>query len=77
MRKGKQVIFSEDQSDIYVNDSQLIVAINGNSNFIIEQLENLIKQCKTSDRKPRQGIFSYGNGVIDIITPKWEGKHYG
>jgi hypothetical protein len=56
------------------DDCQLITAITGTKEFIIERLEQLLKEAKQI--KPVQGVLVYSDGSADVITPVWGGKRY-
>jgi hypothetical protein len=57
-------------------DCQLLVAITGKREAIIQALKKLIDECESSYRKPYQGTTLCYEHNISVATPIWEGKPY-
>lgn len=70
------VKFAPEHLDPKEGDSQLLLAITGSREFIIERLKLILEDCEGSYGKPYQGIHIFGKGISQVITPKWKGKQY-
>lgn len=67
------VTFNSDHDN--PQDSQVLIALTGSPQYIIEKLEKIIKDCKEYG-KPIQGQIWSSDGNSHIITPVWNKQEY-
>ena len=65
-------LFNKDHSQ--PTDCQVLIAITGTREGIIERLREILQQTET--HKPIQGTGVYHKVVSSVITRKWGGKDY-
>jgi hypothetical protein len=59
------------------NNSQLVMCLTGNPQFILEKLEEIVEQIKNGpDKKPVQSQIQGSYGHTHVITPIWKHEKY-
>ena len=57
-------------------DCQVLLALTGTKEAIIDELELILRQIQDTYGKPYQGITFRAGITAEVITPVWRSKQY-